>query len=107
MRLTLHRHLVCAWGAACMAAPSLAAAAADAAAEAPPAGPPYTRHVGEATHRLLALQREGRIASEVPRPVPGEVAQRSRARYLKSFEHEIPEHFKSSVGEKKSGTGSR
>lgn len=107
MRLPLHRHLVCALGAACMAAMSSGAAAADAAAEAVPAVPPYTRHVGEATHRLLALQREGRMASEVPRPVPGEVAQRSRARYLKSFEHEIPEHFKSSVGEKASGMAGR
>ena len=56
--------------------------------------------VGDATRKLLALQRGGQIASPVPRPVPGEVAQRSRERYLKSFEREIPERFQSSVSQK-------
>lgn len=64
---------------------------------------PHYRNVGEATHNLLALQRGGHVASPVPRPVPGEVAQRSRERYLKSFEREIPERFQSSVAHKPAG----
>lgn len=58
--------------------------------------------VGNSTQRLLALQRSGALASPVPRPVPGEIAQRSRERYLKSFEREIPERFQSSVSQKAS-----
>jgi len=50
-----------------------------------------TRAVGDATLRLLALQRSGSVASPVAQPIPGEVASRSYARYLKSFEHPIPE----------------
>lgn len=61
---------------------------------------PYYANVGGATRHLLALQRSGQIASPVPRPVPGEVVQRSRERYLKSFEREIPERFQSSVSQK-------
>jgi len=64
-------------------------------------------HVGPShdtsTHRLLALQRDGVLASPVPRPLEGEIAQRSRIRYLKSFEREIPERFQSSIAQK-SGT---
>ncbi|RYF62499.1 MAG: DUF3613 domain-containing protein, partial [Comamonadaceae bacterium] len=33
-----------------------------------------------------------------PRPIPGEVAGRSYQRYLKSFDHPIPERFGTTVG---------
>ncbi|RYF83143.1 MAG: DUF3613 domain-containing protein [Comamonadaceae bacterium] len=69
-------------------------------AEAEETQAPYFATVGDATRNLLDLQRSGQIASPVARPVPGEIAQRSRERYLKSFEREIPEWFQSSVSEK-------
>jgi hypothetical protein len=53
--------------------------------------------VGDATDMLLALQRSGEIASATPRPIAGPVAHRSYERYLKSFEHPIPEYLNSSV----------
>ncbi|RZL89519.1 MAG: DUF3613 domain-containing protein, partial [Variovorax sp.] len=49
--------------------------------------------VGDATAGLLALQRDGTAASPVPRPITGDVAERSYQRYLKSFEQPIPERF--------------
>ncbi|WP_225783578.1 DUF3613 domain-containing protein [Xenophilus sp. Marseille-Q4582] len=79
-----------------------AATAAEPTAAEPMA--PAAPRVGESTQHLLALQRTGQLASPVPRPLPGEIAQRSRERYLKSFEHPIPERFQSSVGAK-SGQG--
>lgn len=57
--------------------------------------------VGDATHDLLALQRDGRLASRTPRPISGDAAHLSYERYLKSFTHEIPVDFKSSVGQQK------
>ena len=53
--------------------------------------------VGDATEGLLAWQRSGQIASPTPRPIPGVIAHRSYERYLKSFEHPIPEYLNSSV----------
>ncbi|MDA7418169.1 DUF3613 domain-containing protein [Xenophilus arseniciresistens] len=82
--------------------PPLPSEAAAPAAPEPAAAQPT--EMGSATRHLLALQRSGAAASAVPRPLPGDVAQRSRERYLKSFEHPIPEHFQSSVGGK-SGQG--
>lgn len=52
--------------------------------------PPRLR-VGDATTNLLALQRSGQVASPVAQSISGEVASRSYARYLKSFEYPIPE----------------
>jgi hypothetical protein len=66
---------------------------------------PLVPRVGDATRRLLDLQASGQLASATPRPIPGEQAQRSRARYLKSFEHPIPEEFKSPVAQAASGAG--
>ncbi len=60
------------------------------------AAPPPLR-VGDATDTLLALQRSGALASATPRPIAGPVAYRSYERYLKSFEHPIPEFLNSSV----------
>lgn len=72
-------------------------------AEAPPATLPLPElvlrspQIGDATHDLLALQRDGRQASPTPRPIAGDVAGRSYSRYLKSFEHPIPEAFGTTV----------
>jgi hypothetical protein len=53
--------------------------------------------VGDATRDLLALQRSGSMASATRRPIDGEVASRSYLRYLKSFEHPIPEKYGTAV----------
>jgi hypothetical protein len=53
--------------------------------------------VGDATQGLLAWQRSGDIASKTPRPIAGNVAQRSYERYLKSFDFPIPERMSSTV----------
>lgn len=53
--------------------------------------------VGDATATLFALQRSGEFASATPRPIAGPVAHRSYERYLRSFEHAIPEYLNSSV----------
>jgi len=62
-----------------------------------PAAPAGPSPVGDAAAGLLALQREGDAASPVPRPIPGEIAGRSYQRYLRSFEHPIPERYGSST----------
>lgn len=63
---------------------------------------PVALPVGVATRGLLALQRSGLAASLVPRPLAGGIADRGLQRYLKSFEHPIPERFQSSVARKPS-----
>lgn len=62
--------------------------------------------LGDATQNLLAWQRSGEIASATPRPIAGGVASRSYERYLKSFEHPIPEHLSSTVTKSGGGGGS-
>lgn len=59
-----------------------------------------TRHVtliGDATLSMLAIQRSGQLAAPA-RPMLGAEASAAYARYLKSFDHPIPEHLDSSVG---------
>ncbi|MEA3126250.1 MAG: hypothetical protein QOD67_3269 [Caballeronia sp.] len=59
-----------------------------------------TRHVtliGDATLSILAIQRSGQLAAP-PQPMLGVQASAAYARYLKSFDHPIPEHLDSSVG---------
>lgn len=76
-----------------------------------PGGPPETvtvsRHVtliGDATLSLLALQRSGQMAAPA-QPMLGAEASAAYARYLKSFNHPIPEHLDSSVGTVGGGAG--
>lgn len=99
------------------AVPAFAQAAAAPAAAGPatvPATAPATAttpaetrspQVGDATRALLAAQARGASASPTPRPIAGDVAQRSYDRYLKSFEYPIPESLASTVV--KSGSDSR
>ena len=61
--------------------------------------------IGAATHGLLALQRGGSAASATPRPIAGDVAGRSYQRYLKSFEHPIPQSYSTTVKSSNSGAG--
>ncbi|WP_075645495.1 DUF3613 domain-containing protein [Caballeronia mineralivorans] len=66
-----------------------------------------TRHVtliGDATLSLLALQRSGQMAAPA-QPMLGAEASAAYARYLKSFNHPIPEHLDSSVGTVGGGAG--
>lgn len=63
------------------------------------------QQVGDATLNLFAWQRSGEIASPTARPIAGGVASRSYERYLKSFEHPIPERLGSSVTNAKNGGG--
>ncbi|NWF32510.1 DUF3613 domain-containing protein [Stenotrophomonas sp. SAM-B] len=61
----------------------------------PPVPPPRTE-IGQTTRDLLRMQAAGTHAG--PRlPILGDQATASYARYLKSFEHEIPEFLKTSV----------
>ena len=63
----------------------------------PSAYEPEPLQIGDATQNLLAWQRGGELASATPRPITGNVANRSYERYLKSFEYPIPERMTSSV----------
>jgi len=69
---------------------------------APLANPPRRPVMGAATANLLALQREsvGRA-----RPVAGDQASLSYARYLKSFEFPIPEKYESNIKDVKQSSG--
>jgi len=53
--------------------------------------------IGDATRSMLALQRSGQLAAPA-QPMLGAEASAAYARYLKSFDHPIPEHLDSSVG---------
>jgi len=73
----------------------------------PPETVTVTRHVtliGDATLSLLALQRSGQMAAPA-QPMLGAEASAAYARYLKSFNHPIPEHLDSSVGTVGGGAG--
>jgi hypothetical protein len=53
--------------------------------------------IGETTQNLLRMQADGSEAGQ-PLPMLGAEASSSYARYLKSFNHDIPEFYKTTVG---------
>lgn len=57
---------------------------------------------GDATRHLLRLQASGAQGGR-GLPVLGDQAHASYARYLKSFEHDIPEFFENTVGQSTPG----
>lgn len=61
--------------------------------------------VGETTRTLLQMQADGSQAGK-PLPMLGAEASASYARYLKSFNHDIPEFYKTTVGKSGGDTGS-
>lgn len=82
--------------------PPLPAASAPVERYTPPP-PPSRTEIGQTTRDLLRMQAEGAHAG--PRlPILGDQAAASYQRYLKSFEHEIPEFLKTSVKKDVSGT---
>ncbi|MGH8505962.1 MAG: DUF3613 domain-containing protein [Stenotrophobium sp.] len=52
---------------------------------------PY--HVGDEVRAWTALQDSNSASVDAVRPMPGEISDLIYARYLKSFEQAIPEHF--------------
>jgi hypothetical protein len=78
-----------------LAVPALQAQAQEpepAAAEAAAATAAPAVH-GDESRAWLDLQASGNAASPTPASMPGEVADRVYQRYMKSFEHAIPEHL--------------
>lgn len=69
------------------------------AAEAEVTPKPVEFEIGKATDALFAQQRSAPALK--PRSIDGEQALRSYARYLKSFEHPIPEAFETGTQSKK------
>jgi len=67
---------------------------------APPATPRARLQSGEATRNLFRLQASGQQAGQ-RLPILGDQATLSYARYLKSFEHEIPDFFETDVARSK------
>lgn len=68
----------------------------------PPALPPppvdehQRRAIGDTTHALLRMQADGTHAGP-SRPILGVQADASYRRYLRSFEHDIPVFFRTTV----------
>ena len=60
---------------------------------------------GEATRNLFRLQASGQQASQ-RLPILGDQATLSYARYLKSFEHEIPDFFETDVSRSRDASSS-
>lgn len=74
--------------------------------DAPPPPPrPARSAVGDTTRDLFRLQASGQQAG-ARLPILGDQASASYARYIKSFEQEIPEFFETGVGKAKSGSAS-
>lgn len=72
---------------------------------APPAAPRARLQSGEATRNLFRLQASGQQAGQ-RLPILGDQATLSYARYLKSFEHEIPDFFETDVARSKDASSS-
>ena len=91
---------------ATLPAPTEARPAAPAPAQARALPEPVAQHAaaepGDTTRHLLRLQASG-VQGGRSLPVLGDQAHASYARYLKSFEHEIPEFFENTVGQSTPG----
>ncbi|MGE6333517.1 DUF3613 domain-containing protein [Stenotrophomonas sp. NPDC077659] len=75
-------------------------------AEAPPPPPRASRSgIGDTTRGLFRLQASGQQAG-ARLPILGDQASASYARYMKSFDHEIPDFFETGVGKARSGAAS-
>lgn len=74
-------------------------------APASPAAPRARLPSGEATRNLFRLQASGQQAGQ-RLPILGDQATLSYARYLKSFEHEIPDFFETDVSRSKDASSS-
>ncbi|WP_369469683.1 DUF3613 domain-containing protein, partial [Enterobacter cloacae] len=72
---------------------------------APPAAPRARLQSGEATRNLFRLQASGQQAGQ-RLPILGDQATLSYARYMKSFEHEIPDFFEADVAKSKGSSSS-
>ncbi|PXV55341.1 Protein of unknown function [Dyella jiangningensis] len=88
-----------------MGAPASPPAATQPSAETPAAAAqpapnadaaPADTEVGDVTRQLLVMQRQGTHAGKAL-PIPGQEASASYLRYLKSFEHPIPEFYEGAV----------
>ena len=73
--------------------------------EAPPPPRPPRSGIGDTTRSLFRLQASGQQAG-ARLPILGDQASASYARYLKSFDHEIPEFFETGVGKTRAGSAS-
>ncbi|WP_171957159.1 DUF3613 domain-containing protein [Stenotrophomonas maltophilia] len=74
-------------------------------APASPAAPRARLPSGEATRNLFRLQASGQQAGQ-RLPILGDQATLSYARYLKSFEHEIPDFFETDVSRSRDASSS-
>ncbi|WP_422506915.1 DUF3613 domain-containing protein [Stenotrophomonas sp. GZD-301] len=68
-----------------------------------PSPAPAPTRIGDATRALLQLQADGTHGG-TRLPILGDQAAASYTRYLKSFEHEIPEYMKTNVRKDVSGS---
>jgi hypothetical protein len=59
-----------------------------------PVAPVHSEGFGSDVRYWVALQNSGAESVKELRPISGEVAKRTYDRYLKSFEHPIPETYK-------------
>lgn len=85
-------------------APAPAPTYAPAYASAPVAAAPVRTEPGDVTRQLLRLQASGDQAGG-SLPMLGDQAHATYTRYLKSFEHELPEFFENTVGKSNPGGG--
>ncbi|HEL2979301.1 TPA: DUF3613 domain-containing protein [Stenotrophomonas maltophilia] len=87
-------------------APTPAAAPATAATDYGPAAlQPGRSQIGDATRSLLRLQASGQQSGQ-HLPILGDQATLSYARYMRSFEHEIPDFFETDVAKSKGSSSS-
>jgi hypothetical protein len=66
-------------------------------------GAPVNTEVGSTTRLLLSMQSQGNNAGK-SLPIPGQEASASYQRYLKSFEHPIPEFYEAAVSKNAGST---